>query len=69
MESPVAFECRAPSHRTGEGGGPDKLTVHLGQWAYCPFDARAEGHEWEPTGGVPLAMLRQGARREREAAR
>ncbi|MDE3112023.1 MAG: hypothetical protein KGN00_11545 [Chloroflexota bacterium] len=60
METPVAYECTAPAHQVGEGG-PDKLTIHDGQWAFCPFDAKAGGHEWRPTGGVPLAMLRHTA--------
>jgi hypothetical protein len=44
VESPVVYECTAPSHQVGEGG-PDKLTVHEGQWAFCSYDAKAEGHE------------------------
>jgi hypothetical protein len=42
-------------------GGPDKLTVHEGKWAFCPYDAKATGHQWMATGGLPLSMLRQGA--------
>lgn len=61
METPVAYECTAPAHQVGEGGGPDKLTVHQGQWAFCAFDVKAGGHEWRPTGGVPLSMLRHAA--------
>lgn len=61
METPVAYECKAPSHRVGDEGGPDKLTVNDGQWAFCPYDVKAEGHEWKPTGGVPLSMLRHTA--------
>ena len=60
MEPPVAYECTALSHRSGEGG-PDKLTVHDGQWAFCPYDAKATGHEWVATGGLPLPMLRHAA--------
>lgn len=44
VETPVAYECTAPSHQVGEGGA-DKLTVHDGKWAFCPFDAKAAGHE------------------------
>ena len=69
MEPPVVYECMAPSHRIGEGG-PDKLTVHQRQWAFCPFDVKAEGHEWMATGGLSLSMLRQGAAlRARDGAR
>jgi hypothetical protein len=60
VEPPVAYECKSPSHQVGEGG-PDRLTVHLGKWAFCPFDAKAEGHQWMATGGLPLSMLRHGA--------
>jgi hypothetical protein len=60
VEPPVAYECKAPAHQVGEGG-PDRLTVHQGQWAFCPFDAKAEGHQWMATGGLPLSMLRLGA--------
>ncbi len=60
METPIAFECIAAAHLAG-GGGPDKLTVHSGQWAFCPFDVKASGHEWRATGGLPLSMLRHSA--------
>jgi hypothetical protein len=69
METPVAFECHAPSHRVSEGGGPDKLTVHEGKWAFCPYDAKADGHEWAPSGGMPLSMLRHAAMRPKEPAK
>jgi hypothetical protein len=69
VESPVAFQCAAPTHQAGEAG-PDKLTVHEGQWAFCPFDAKAEGHVWKPTGGLTLSMLRHAAVvRQREQGR
>jgi hypothetical protein len=60
VETPVAYECAAPSHQVGEGG-PDKLTVHDGQWAFCPYGVKADGHEWRRTGGLPLSMLKHGA--------
>lgn len=69
MQTPVAYECRAPSHQVGDGG-PDKLTVHDGQWAFCPFDVKAGGHEWTATGGVPLSMVKHAAElRRNELAR
>lgn len=61
MGTSVAYECNAPSHRVSEGGGPDKLTVHEGQWAFCGYDAKADGHQWRLTGGLPLSMLRHTA--------
>lgn len=60
METPVAYECAAPSHQVGDGG-PDKLTVHDGKWAFCRYDAKANGHEWRLTGGLPLSMLKNTA--------
>jgi hypothetical protein len=56
VEAKIGYECAAPAHRDGEGG-PDKLTVYRREWAYCPFDARAEGHEWGPSPGLTLSML------------
>lgn len=61
MKAKVAYECDTPAHRASDGGGPDKLTVHEGEWAFCPFDARAAGHEWRPTGGLTLSMLQHAA--------
>jgi len=58
VETPVAYVCGAPSHQAGDGGGPDKLTVHEGKWAFCPHDAKAGGHEWKPTGGIAVSKLR-----------
>ncbi len=60
METPVAYVCAAPSHQVGEGG-PDKLTVHDGKWAFCLYDAKAGGHEWRSAGGLPLSMLKHTA--------
>lgn len=56
MNALVAFTCAAPAHRDAEGG-PDKLTVHDGKWAYCSYDARADGHEWKPSDGITLPLL------------
>ena len=52
----IAFECAASSHRPTLMH-PDKLTIHEGAWAFCPFDARAEGHLWRSTGGADLETL------------
>ncbi len=35
------------------------------QWAYCAFDAKAEGHEWHETEGVTFEGLRSGLSRGR----
>jgi hypothetical protein len=65
VEPSVAFACAAPTHQVGEGG-PDKLTIYQGQWAFCAYDARADGHQWGPTGGRSLSMLRQSLTRPKE---
>ncbi|MEO8631914.1 MAG: hypothetical protein ABI466_01045 [Chloroflexota bacterium] len=30
------------------------------KWAFCGFDARAEGHQWEETEGLTIEVLRSG---------
>ena len=52
----VVYECVAPDHQPGMLH-PDKLTAHDGRWAFCAFDARAEGHEWRATGGTDMSAL------------
>jgi hypothetical protein len=52
----VSFECVAPTHQPGTSH-PDKLTIHEGHWAFCPFDARADGHSWKATGGADMNSL------------
>jgi hypothetical protein len=54
----VGYRCVADQHRA-TGRDKDELTVHDGQWAYCPFDSKADGHRWRPTGGVSLAALKR----------
>jgi hypothetical protein len=54
----VGYRCVA-EHRPTSGDDKDQLTVHDGQWAYCPFDSKADGHEWTPAGTVSLAALKR----------
>lgn len=51
----VAFTCVAAAHRDSEAG-PDKLTIHNGKWAYCAYDAQADGHDWKPADGVTVSL-------------
>ena len=37
---------------------PSTVTVHQGRWAYCDSAVEA-AHEWVPSGGVPLELLRR----------
>lgn len=52
----IAYECVAADHQPGVLH-PDKLTIHEGRWAFCPFDARADGHSWKATGGADMNSL------------
>jgi hypothetical protein len=54
----IHFRCTA-AHDTADGRPADTLTIHEAQWAYCPHDAHADGHEWTPTGGVEIQALRR----------
>ena len=55
----IVYECVAPDH-AADPAHPDKLTVNKGGWAFCRFDARAEGHSWRETGGADLdAVIRR----------
>lgn len=52
----ISFECVAEGH-TANARHPDKLTIHEERWAFCPFNARATGHQWRETGGQDLDLL------------
>ena len=52
----IAYECVAAGHQPSLVH-PDKLTVHEGNWAFCCFDAFADGHQWKQTGGIELQEL------------
>jgi len=58
----IAFVCVRSAHHNGKAP-PDHLTIHDGQWAYCPQDSRADEHEWQPTGGARLSDMRAVVRR------
>src|SRR6266571_993842 len=45
----VGFLCTAPSHVNKNGAVVDHLTIHETDWAYCPLNARADGHDWKAT--------------------
>jgi hypothetical protein len=57
----VRYVCRAKIHvdasrnATVAAGSP--VTVHEGEWAYCPAGAQAQ-HAWEPIEPVTLANLK-----------
>ena len=54
----ITYECVAVDHRPDQSHA-DKLTIHQSAWAFCAFDARADGHTWKETGGQDIdALLR-----------
>jgi len=64
----IHYVCIADAHASRESkSSSDTLTVVSNRWAYCAFDARAEGHEWQETEGVTIEMLRSGLMRSRFA--
>ena len=56
----IQWYCSSAAHRGAPDDVTDKLTIHDGEWAFCPLDARADEHDWRPTGGLELE--RGGAR-------
>lgn len=52
----IAYECVAPEHQPSLIF-PDKLTIHEGAWAFCPFDSHSDGHRWRETGGAAFTDL------------
>lgn len=52
----ITYECVAKGHEPSLLH-PDKLTIHEGEWAFCPFDARSDGHQWQKTGGENLESV------------
>lgn len=61
----VGFRCTAPVHASTGEAAADHLTIVDKQWAYCPSNARATGHDWQPTGGISLGELELVARAQR----
>ena len=57
----IHWRCDAAGHQQAEGRTADTLTVHDGQWAYCPRDVAADDHAWTATGGVQIELLRRGS--------
>ena len=64
----IHYVCSADAHASRESNSSyDTLTVVTNRWAYCAFDARAEGHQWQETEGVTIELLRSGLTRGRFA--
>lgn len=56
----IAFVCGTKRHRRADHGlpsGETPLTIHEGQWAYCPGGAISE-HEWHGTAPVGIDSLK-----------
>src|SRR2546423_11365063 len=62
----IGFICVTAAHLDKNGAAVDHLTVHEKEWAYCPSNARADGHDWKATGGGTLGELEIGVRGMRE---
>lgn len=58
----------APEHLDRNGALVDHLTIHETDWAYCPSNARTDGHDWKATGGVSMGDLEILVRGMRERA-
>jgi hypothetical protein len=65
----IAFICVAPAHLERNGALVDHVTIHETDWAYCPSNVRADGHDWKATGGVTMGELEIIVRGMRERAR
>jgi hypothetical protein len=66
----IQFRCVNEKHQEPRMPGPsDLLTVYEGKWAYCPYDIRAKGHDWQATGGLTVNEVRLIVDRERAAKR
>ena len=64
----IHFVCIADAHTSRESKSmSDTLTIVTNRWAYCAFDARAEGHQWQETEGITIEKLRSGLGRGRFA--
>lgn len=58
----------AQAHLDKNGALVDHLTIQEKEWAYCPSNVRADGHDWTPTGGVTIGELEIAVRGMRERA-
>jgi hypothetical protein len=59
----VEYFCMRADHNAApHGSASDHLTVVERAWAYCPKDAKLDGHVWEPTGGVAATDIERFAR-------
>jgi hypothetical protein len=50
----IQWYCASPAHRGKPDDVADRLTIHDGEWAFCPLDSRADEHDWRRTGGLEL---------------
>jgi hypothetical protein len=61
----VRYECIATSHQEVQPIRQGGLTVHRGGWAYCETESPDTPHQWVPTGGISLELLKRRPRRPR----
>lgn len=56
-EALITYRCAALQHQAPRPGADHHVTIYKRQWAFCAYDTKAGGHEWEDTGGVALSTL------------
>jgi hypothetical protein len=62
----VGYCCVTRAHwkrPVGPAQAATTLTIHRDEWAFCPHDAMADGHDWSRTGGISVEHLRRMVRR------
>lgn len=52
----VQWYCASAAHRAPTAELTDRLTIHRGEWAFCPSDTRLDAHDWRRTGGLPMEL-------------
>src|SRR5919201_5683553 len=75
----IHYRCVTPAHLAVTQHASGRVTSHERKWAYCNDPAAQGDHDWEPTGGISVELLRieqrrllevlSARRREVEAAR
>lgn len=56
MAALIRFVCRTPGHRVGNGKLSSPITMHQGEWSFCPAGADAD-HAWEQIPGITREAL------------
>ena len=57
MAAPIKFVCRNSAHQRARSDVYSPVTLHEGEWAFCPAGV-IDGHTWERIEGATLDGLR-----------